>query len=123
MVPLTKAQSTWKDWSYLLKTGQSLSRMLSKMLWKIFFKVHWSPVLTPFRNGDNKTVLKSSEQQFMSVIKFKPKLYETYIEVCKNLGRREGETDINGFLHWTLILPSKNLNYWALVAKHHDSAY
>ena len=35
----------------------------------------------------------------MSVIKFKPKLYETYIEVWKNLRRGEGETDINGFLH------------------------
>ena len=32
-----------------------------------------SPVLVPLQNGDNKTILKILEQQFMSVIKLKPK--------------------------------------------------
>ena len=60
--------------------------MLLKRLLKWFFKVQWSPVLIPFQNGDNKTILKNLEQQFMSAIKLKPNLCTKYIELCKNFG-------------------------------------
>ena len=41
-------------------------------------------------DGDNKTILKHLEKQFVSVIKLKPNLYTTCIE------RRDRETDRNG---------------------------
>ena len=37
-------------------------------------------------------------------------LCTTYIELCKNFGRRDRETDGNGCCHWTLIPPPSNLN-------------
>ena len=37
----------------------------------------------PFKNGDNKTTLKHLEQRFMSVIKLKPNLCTTHIELSK----------------------------------------
>ena len=40
-----------------------------------------------------KPILKNLKQQFMSVIKLKPNLCTTYIELCKNFGRRDIETD------------------------------
>ena len=40
-------------------------------------------------DGDNKTTLKNLEKQFMSLMKLKPKLYTTYIEM------RDRETDWN----------------------------
>ena len=43
--------------------------MLLKRLLKRFFKLQLSPILIPFKNGDNKTFLKNLKQQFMSVIK------------------------------------------------------
>ena len=48
--------------------------------------------LNPFQNDDNKTILKNLKQQFMGVIKLKPKLCTTYTELCKNFGRRGRET-------------------------------
>ena len=66
--------------------------MLLKMLLKRFFKVQWSPILILFRNGDNKTILKNFKQQFMSVIKLKPNLCTTYIELCKHFGKTDRET-------------------------------
>ena len=48
-----------------------------------------------------------------SVIKLIPNLYTTYIQVYKNSGRRDWQTDKNGCFHWTLISPSWNLNCWA----------
>ena len=50
-----------------------------------------------FHNGDNETILKNLEQQFMNAInKLNPKLCTTHIKRCKNFGRRDGETDKNG---------------------------
>ena len=37
----------------------------------------------------------------------------TYIKLCKHFGRRDEETDKNGYFHWTLISPSLKLNCWA----------
>ena len=73
---------------------------------KKVFKVQWSPILIPCNNGDNKTILKNLKQQFMGIIKLKPNLCTTYIERCKNFGRRDRETDRNACCHWTLIPPS-----------------
>ena len=72
-----------KEWTLSIKD------VVRKLVEK-FFKVRLSPVLIPFQNGDNKTILKSLVKQFMSVIKLKPNLCTTYIE------RREGETERNG---------------------------
>ena len=66
---------------------------------KMLFKVQWYPVWIPFKDGDNKTVLKNLEQQFMKVTKLKPNLCTTYIELCKNFERRDRETDRNGNFH------------------------
>ena len=41
-------------------------------------------------DGDNKTILKNLEKQFMIVIKLKPNLCTTYIE------KRDRKTDRNG---------------------------
>ena len=77
------------------------------MLLKRIFKVQRSHVLILFENGDNKTILKNLEQQFMSVInKLKPKLCTTYIELWKNFGRRVDKADRNGYFHLILIRPS-----------------
>ena len=35
----------------------------------------------------------------MKVTKFKPNLYTTYTELCKNFERTDGETDRNGCFH------------------------
>ena len=97
----------WVEWWKLPMNEWWLSSwMLLKRLLKRFFKAQWSPVLIPFKNGDYKTILKNLKQQFLSVIKLKPNLCTTYIELCKNFGRRDRETDRNGFCHWTLIPPS-----------------
>ena len=63
---------------------------------KMFFKVQWYPVWIPFKDGDNKTILKNLEQQFMKVTKLKHNLCTTYIEFRKNFERRDRETDRNG---------------------------
>ena len=64
--------------------------MLLKSLLKYFFK---SNDIT-FKS--HLTLLKNLEQQFMSVNKLKPNLCTTYIELCKNFGKRDRETNING---------------------------
>ena len=73
------------------------------MLLKFFFKVQPSPILIRFKNGENKTILKNLKQQFMSDIKLRPNLCTTYIELFKNFGRRDKETDRNDCCHRTLI--------------------
>ena len=61
----------------------------------MFLKVQWSPVLIPFQNGENKTILKNLEQQPKSVIKQKPNWYTSYAELSKNFGRTyKGLTEI-----------------------------
>ena len=50
-------------------------------------------------DGDNKTILKNLEQQFMKVTKLKPNLCTTYIEFGKNFERTDRETGRNGSLH------------------------
>ena len=50
-------------------------------------------------DGDNKTILKNLEQQFMKVTKLKPNLCTTYIELGKNFERRDRETGRNGSFH------------------------
>ena len=95
------------EWQKLpMNSWRLSSRMLLKRLLKRFFKVQWSPIFIPFKNGDNKTILKNLKQQFMSVIQLKPNLYTTYIELCKNFGRRDRHSDGNGCCHWALIPPS-----------------
>ena len=68
--------------------------MLLNMLLKRFFKVQPSPILIWFKNGDNKTILKNLKQQFMSAIKLSPNLCTTYIELCKNFGKRDKKDGI-----------------------------
>ena len=83
----------WVEWLKLPMSEWRLSsRMLLKGLLKKFFKVQWTPILIPFKNGDNKTILKNLKQQFMSVIKLRPDICTTYIELSKNFGRRDRET-------------------------------
>ena len=95
------------EWQKLpMNSWRLSSRTLLKRLLKRFFKVQWSPIFIPFKNGDNKTILKNLKQQFMSVIQLKPNLYTTYIELCKNFGRRDRHSDGNGCCHWALIPPS-----------------
>ena len=83
------------------------------MLLKRFFKVHWSPILIPFKDGDYKNILKNLKQQFMSVIKLKLNLCTTHIELSKNFGREGRETDRNDccqsvflcevFINWRIL--------------------
>ena len=42
-----------------------------------------------------KPFLKKLEQQVTSIIKLKSKLCATYIELCKNFGKKYGTLDIN----------------------------
>ena len=81
-----------------------------KKVVKKFFKVQWTPILISFKNGDNKTILKNLKQRFMSVIKLRPNLCTTYIELCKNFGRRDIETD------GKLQLPVLNYMNWSQFA-------
>ena len=70
-----------KEWTLSIKD-------IVKKLVKKFFK---SLALISFQNGDDKTIFKNLEKQFMGVIKLKPNLCTTYIE------RRYRETeDRNG---------------------------
>ena len=47
-----------------------------------------------FENSDNKTILKNLKQELMSVIKLNFN-YASYIfKLCKDDGRRDGETDM-----------------------------
>ena len=62
-----------KEWAL------SIENVVEKLV-KKFFKVKWSPVLIPFQNGDNKTILNNLEKEFRSVIKLKPDLCTRYIE-------------------------------------------
>ena len=47
----------------------------------------------PTSQCDNKTISKNLEQQFMSLIKLKPKSCTTYIELWKRFGTKDEETD------------------------------
>ena len=55
------------------------------------FKI--SPILIPFQNSGNKTILKNFGQQFMRVIKLKRKLCTAYIELSKNFEERKTAMD------------------------------
>ena len=63
--------------------------MLLKGFLERLFKVQLSSILILFQNDEKKTILKNLEQEFMSVVKLKPKLFATYIRLCKNFGRRK----------------------------------
>ena len=76
----------------------SIKDVVKKVV-EMFFKVQWYPVQIPFKDGDNNTIWKNLEQQFMKVTKLKPNLCTTYIELCKNFERRDRETDRNGSFH------------------------
>ena len=96
----------WVEWYKLpLNEWRLSSRMLLKRLLKSFFKVQWSPILIPFKDGDYKNILKKLKQQFMSVMKLKLNLCTTHIELSKNFGRKGRETDRNDCCHWTLMPP------------------
>ena len=76
----------------------SIKDVVKKVV-EMFFKVQWYPVQIPFKDGDNNTIWKNLEQQFMKVTKLKPNLCTTYRDWDR-------ETDRNGCFHWTLIPPS-----------------
>ena len=57
--------------------------------------------------------LRSYIKNKLTVIKLKPNLYTTYIELYKHFGKRDRETNRNGCFHQKLIRRSKNLNCWA----------
>ena len=105
MVTATKSQSGWNDralslfFSFSLKQWTlSIKNVVKKVVKKVF-QIQQSSVIILLQNGDNKAILKNFEQKFMSVLKLKPKLCTTYIEICKNFGRRDRETDINDCFH------------------------
>ena len=87
-----------KEWTLFIKN------VVKKIVKKVF-KAQRSPILILFHNSGDKTIFKNLEQQFMSVIKFKPKLCTTYIKLCNNFGRRDRETDIR---HKWLLRLSNN---------------
>ena len=53
----------------------------------------------PFKDCENKIILKNLEQQFMKTTKLKPNLCTTYIELCQYFERRDRETDRNDCFH------------------------